>query len=129
MVLGTGSGRGSAAPTTAHAAEVADATRRTLLASERSELAWWRTGLTALAVALGVGRVVPELNRSAVRWPYVDRRGMASRSGASSSSATAALAAPPSTECSSTGASPTLRAGRSGAGRSAAWRWASSPQC
>jgi inner membrane protein YidH len=34
-------------------------------------LAWWRTGLTALAVALGVGRVVPELNRSAVRWPYV----------------------------------------------------------
>ena len=53
------------------AIEVADATRRTLLASERTELAWWRTGLTALAVALGVGRVVPELNRSAPRWPYV----------------------------------------------------------
>ena len=54
-----------------HAAEVADASRRTLLANERTELAWWRTGLTALAVALGVGRVVPELNGSAVRWPYV----------------------------------------------------------
>jgi putative membrane protein len=53
------------------AAEVADATRRTLLASERTELAWWRTGLTALAVALGVGRVVPELNHSSLRWPYV----------------------------------------------------------
>jgi putative membrane protein len=50
---------------------VADATRRTRLANERTELAWWRTGLTALAVALAVGRVVPELNRSAVRWPYV----------------------------------------------------------
>jgi putative membrane protein len=51
--------------------EVADATRRTRLANERTELAWWRTGLTALAVALGVGRVVPELNNTAVRWPYV----------------------------------------------------------
>ncbi len=54
-----------------HAAEVADATRRTLLANERTELAWWRTGLTALAVALAVGRVVPELNHSSLRWPYV----------------------------------------------------------
>ena len=26
-----------------------DATRRTRLASERTELAWWRTGLTVLA--------------------------------------------------------------------------------
>ncbi|HSR94723.1 MAG TPA: DUF202 domain-containing protein [Solirubrobacterales bacterium] len=51
--------------------EVADATRRTRLANERTELAWWRTGLTALAVALGIGRVVPELNDAAVRWPYV----------------------------------------------------------
>jgi putative membrane protein len=48
-----------------------DATRRTLLASERTELAWWRTGLTALAVALAVGRVVPELSDSSARWPYV----------------------------------------------------------
>lgn len=51
--------------------EAVDATRRTHLANERTELAWWRTGLTALAVALGVGRVVPELNQSSHRWPYV----------------------------------------------------------
>jgi len=48
-----------------------DATRRTRLANERTELAWWRTGLTALAVALAVGRVVPELSDSSSRWPYV----------------------------------------------------------
>lgn len=53
------------------AAGPADASRRTRLANERTELAWWRTGLTAFAVALGIGRVVPELNDSAVRWPYV----------------------------------------------------------
>jgi putative membrane protein len=52
-------------------AELVDAGRRTYLAGERTQLAWWRTGLTALAVALGVGRVVPELDRSAARWPYV----------------------------------------------------------
>jgi putative membrane protein len=52
------------------AAETVDASRRTRLATERTELAWWRTGLTALAVALGVGRVVPELNHGASRWPY-----------------------------------------------------------
>ena len=51
--------------------QAVDATRRTHLANERTELAWWRTGLTALAVALGVGRVVPELDRGAMRWPYV----------------------------------------------------------
>jgi putative membrane protein len=52
------------------APEAVDATRRTHLASERTELAWWRTGLTALAVALAVGRVVPGLDREATRWPY-----------------------------------------------------------
>lgn len=50
---------------------VVDATRRTYLASERTQLAWWRTGLAALAVAIGVGRVVPELDSTATRWPYV----------------------------------------------------------
>jgi putative membrane protein len=50
--------------------ELRDASRRTRLASERTQLAWWRTGLTALAVALGVGRIVPELDPSATRWPY-----------------------------------------------------------
>ena len=50
--------------------DVADATRRTYLATERTELAWWRTGLTALAVALAIGRVVPELGGQTVQWPY-----------------------------------------------------------
>ena len=52
-------------------ARLVDATRRTYLAGERTQLAWWRTGLTALAVALGVGRVVPELSNTAATWPYV----------------------------------------------------------
>jgi putative membrane protein len=51
--------------------EEADASRRTHLANERTQLAWWRTGLTSLAVALGVGRVVPELNDTSTKWPYV----------------------------------------------------------
>jgi putative membrane protein len=46
-----------------------DATRRTRLANERTYLAWWRTGLTALAVCVGVGRLVP-LHTHAARWPY-----------------------------------------------------------
>ncbi|MGN6257266.1 MAG: YidH family protein [Solirubrobacterales bacterium] len=52
-------------------AQLVDASRRTYLAGERTQLAWWRTGLTALAVALGVGRVVPELSPHSARWPYV----------------------------------------------------------
>jgi putative membrane protein len=52
-------------------ARLVDASRRTYLAGERTQLAWWRTGLTALAVALGVGRVVPELSGNGARWPYV----------------------------------------------------------
>ena len=39
---------------------VEDATRRTRLANERTYLAWWRTGLTALAVGIGIGKLVPE---------------------------------------------------------------------
>jgi putative membrane protein len=46
------------------------ADRRTSLAVERTQLAWWRTGLTALAVAVGIGRVVPELSDSDTTWPY-----------------------------------------------------------
>ncbi len=48
---------------------VEDATRRTRLANERTYLAWWRTGLTAFAVAVGVGRLTPALTHHA-RWPY-----------------------------------------------------------
>jgi putative membrane protein len=46
-----------------------DATRRTRLASERTYLAWWRTGLTAFAVSFGAGRIVPELSTGAA-WPF-----------------------------------------------------------
>ena len=47
-----------------------DYTRRTLLANERTYLAWWRTGITAVAAALGASRVVPELSNVRHIWPY-----------------------------------------------------------
>jgi inner membrane protein YidH len=49
--------------------QAGDATRRTHLANERTYLAWWRTGLTALATGVAVGRVVPSLTHQ-TRWPY-----------------------------------------------------------
>ena len=49
--------------------ELEDATRRTRLATERTYVAWWRSGLTALAVGLGAGKLVPELS-SGASWPY-----------------------------------------------------------
>jgi putative membrane protein len=49
--------------------EAEDATRRTRLATERTYLAWWRSGLTALAVGLAAGKLVPELSTGA-SWPY-----------------------------------------------------------
>jgi putative membrane protein len=56
---------------TAHEDErdVVDATRRTRLANERTYLAWLRTAFTALAVAIGVGRIVPSVT-DATRWPF-----------------------------------------------------------
>ncbi len=45
--------------------------RRTSLAGERTLLAWWRTGFTAIAAALALGRVVPALIDNGTRWPYV----------------------------------------------------------
>jgi putative membrane protein len=49
--------------------EAGDATRRTRLANERTYLAWWRTGLTAFAVSIGSGKLVPAL-ASGTTWPY-----------------------------------------------------------
>lgn len=46
-----------------------DATRRTRLANERTYLAWWRTGLTSLAVSVGTGRLAPALTKGS-QWPY-----------------------------------------------------------
>jgi len=51
------------------AGRVEDATRRTRLANERTYLAWWRSGLTALAVGIGAGKLVPEIAGGA-KWPY-----------------------------------------------------------
>jgi putative membrane protein len=48
---------------------VEDATRRTRLANERTYLAWWRTGLTSIAVAVGIGRIAPDVS-NVTRWPY-----------------------------------------------------------
>jgi putative membrane protein len=49
--------------------DAADA--RTRLAVERTMLAWWRTGLASLAVALAVGRLLPEISGEETTWPYV----------------------------------------------------------
>jgi putative membrane protein len=38
-----------------------DVTRRTMLAAERTWLAWWRSGIAAATAAVAVGGVVPEL--------------------------------------------------------------------
>lgn len=43
---------------------------RTRLAGERTQLAWVRTGLTAIAVGVGLARVVPLLDSNAASWPY-----------------------------------------------------------
>ncbi len=47
-----------------------DASRRTRLANERTYLAWWRTGLAALAVGIGAGKIAPSVAGGTV-WPYV----------------------------------------------------------
>jgi putative membrane protein len=49
--------------------ETKDATRRTRLANERTYLAWWRTGLTSIAVCIGLGRIVPGVAH-VTKWPY-----------------------------------------------------------
>ncbi len=53
------------APNDGAVKNVGDATRRTHLANERTYLAWWRTGLAALAVSLGAGKLVPPLTPGA----------------------------------------------------------------
>ena len=47
-----------------------DYSRRTLLANERTYLAWWRTGLTTLGLALACARLIPDLSNTETRWPY-----------------------------------------------------------
>ncbi|HSC90793.1 MAG TPA: DUF202 domain-containing protein [Gaiellaceae bacterium] len=50
--------------------EARDATRRTRLANERTILAWWRSGLTAFAVGIGAGKLVPAVADDVEPWPY-----------------------------------------------------------
>src|SRR3954452_11453507 len=50
--------------------EEGDAPRLPHLANERTYLAWWRSGLTCLAVSFGTGKLVPSLSHE-TRWPYV----------------------------------------------------------
>ncbi|HXN59424.1 MAG TPA: DUF202 domain-containing protein [Acidimicrobiales bacterium] len=50
-------------------ASVNDAFRRTRLASERTYLAWYRTGFTAFAVSIGVAKIVPAITKGP-RWSY-----------------------------------------------------------
>ena len=45
-------------------------TRRTLLAAERTWLAWWRSGIAAITAAVAVGGVVPELVGGS-KTPYI----------------------------------------------------------
>ena len=47
-----------------------DVTRLTLLAAERTWLAWWRSGIAAITAAVAVGGVVPELVEGS-RTPYI----------------------------------------------------------
>ena len=47
-----------------------DYSRRTLLAGERTFLAWWRTGLTSLSAGVAVAEVVPKLAESGAQWAY-----------------------------------------------------------
>jgi uncharacterized membrane protein YidH (DUF202 family) len=51
--------------------QAVDATRRTHLANERTYLAWWRTAVAAVALALAVGRLLPEVLEEETTWPYV----------------------------------------------------------
>jgi putative membrane protein len=49
--------------------DVVDALRRTRLANERTYLAWVRSALTALAVAIGAGKIVPGV-ADVTGWPF-----------------------------------------------------------
>ncbi len=47
-----------------------DFSRRTLLANERTFLAWWRTGLTSVTAGIAAAQIVPQLSDSEHKWPY-----------------------------------------------------------
>lgn len=50
---------------------IGDGLRRAQLAAERTYLAWWRTALATVAVAIAIGRLLPEVLNAGTTWPYV----------------------------------------------------------
>lgn len=50
--------------------QVIDATRRTRLANERTYLAWWRSGMASFAVAVGAGKIAPDVSKGGDEWAY-----------------------------------------------------------
>ena len=57
-------------------AEIADVTRRTRLAAERTWLAWWRTGIAATTASIAVGGLVLQLVEG-TGWPSSSSDGYA----------------------------------------------------
>lgn len=49
--------------------QTVDATRRTHLAGERTYLAWWRSGLTAIGLGFAAGKIIPGLTDGS-QWEY-----------------------------------------------------------
>lgn len=50
---------------------VGEGLRRAQLAAERTYLAWWRTSLATVAVAIAIGRLLPDVVHAGTTWPYV----------------------------------------------------------
>lgn len=50
---------------------IGDGLRRAQLAAERTYLAWWRTALATVAMAIAIGRLLPEVIGAGTTWPYV----------------------------------------------------------
>jgi len=63
LLHGQGTGVSVAEP------DASDVTRRTWFASERTWLAWWRSGIGVGAVAIAVGRLLPAVT-SGERWAF-----------------------------------------------------------
>lgn len=57
-------------PEPTEAGPLGSAPRRTILAAERTQLAWWRTAFAVLAVGLAIAKIVPQVAGHEVLWPY-----------------------------------------------------------